>query len=620
MVKKKKDDEDENKETKKYEGSNFKTFKVPLKAVISHQRRITDIEEVVFKLNDLVVHTYQFIKLFILSKYKNEESIEITSEFVRYSIRVLGVCQGKGPNKDLFKELNSFYEEEYKGLVNHEKTNLKCMSPFTANIAVQIETCISNNIQQRFISHFRRFLNVFLKDYPKNEAMLVKNQLCFYEFEKINKKYRFLWPHLKKIMPDSIDLSKNLYYDLKAKPLYFIEGMIYMNSVLEKLGSKLFHVLPLRSAFTPKNIMFDTTSIASSFNDLHGEEQKTTIMKNIRKNMSKLWSKFLNLEHKVFKSTRYQFYHQIQTDGISCSLLFVRKDLANQGKVKAEEKEEFEFPEFEDLTKKQLIKVKPRLVACDPGKRNLVYLFDGKKRLQFTAPQRRFENKSKEFSRKILLARKRQRIKYRNRTPTVEQVESALGDYNSKTVDYKKFKKYLKIRSRVYKRLTNFYSKKKFRVMRLRTFIEGKRSVDNFINKIGKTFGKEAIIVYGNWSQPEQMKNFMPTLGIGLRREIHKKFHTFTINEAYTSKKCCECHKVLRHYVDDKSGEEIHRLLVCDECTSSKNKRIVFRDRDLNAATNILMLANYWCDHRERQASFIHSWSKFDTRTQVITT
>ena len=43
-----------------------------------------------------------------------------------------------------------------------------------------------------------------------------------------------------------------------------------------------------------------------------------------------VWNNFINLNHKIFKNAHYQFHHQIQTDGVSCSLLFIRKDLKDK--------------------------------------------------------------------------------------------------------------------------------------------------------------------------------------------------------------------------------------------------------------------------------------------------
>ena len=52
----------------------------------------------------------------------------------------------------------------------------------------------------------------------------------------------------------------------------------------------------------------------------------------------------------------------------------------------------------------------------------------------------------------------------------------------------------------------------------------------------------------------------------GLRKLIHKKYDTITINECNTSKKCCDCHK-------DKEGKKVFRLLVCSNCVSCENKK-----------------------------------------------
>jgi len=40
----------------------------------------------------------------------------------------------------------------------------------------------------------------------------------------------------------------------------------------------------------------------------------------------------------------------------------------------------------------------------------------------------------------------------------------------------------------------------------------------------------------------------MPTMNKGLRKLIHKKYDTITINECNTNKKCCDCHKDLEYY------------------------------------------------------------------------
>ncbi len=143
--------------------------------------------------------------------------------------------------------------------------------------------------------------------------------------------------------------------------------------------------------------------------------------------------------------------------------------------------------------------------------------------------------------------------------------------------------------------------------MKFRSYSYGKKSVDVFLNKIKKTFGDNLLIGYGNWSRDTQMKNFMPTMNKGLRKLIHRKYDTITVNECLTSKMCCDCKSELENHRDDK-GRKIHRLLVCigQGCVSFQNKKSVFKTRDLNSAVNILNLTKLWLERKERPIEFCH--------------
>ena len=75
--------------------------------------------------------------------------------------------------------------------------------------------------------------------------------------------------------------------------------------------------------------------------------------------------------------------------------------------------------------------------------------------------------------------------------------------------------------------------------MKFKQYSYGNKSIDTFLNNIEKTFGEDILICYGNCSRSSQIKHFMPTMNKGLRKIIHKKYDTITINECNTSKKCC---------------------------------------------------------------------------------
>ena len=112
----------------------------------------------------------------------------------------------------------------------------------------------------------------------------------------------------------------------------------------------------------------------------------------------------------LFKNKHYQFHNQIQTDGISCCLLFIRKELKDKKwGSRVPVLQEQDFYNIEDLSKEQLDTLKERnIVGCDPGKRSLVYMMDKNgNKLQYTAPQRKRESKAKCNQRILLLERKR---------------------------------------------------------------------------------------------------------------------------------------------------------------------------------------------------------------------
>jgi len=255
-----------------------------------------------------------------------------------------------------------------------------------------------------------------------------------------------------------------------------------------------------------------------------------------------------------------------------------------------------DFYNIEDLSKEHLDTLKERnIVGCDPGKRSLVYMMDKNgNKLQYTAPQRKRESKTKTNQRILLLERKRNGI--------IEK-ETHLSFQNSKSVDYEKFKAYLVEKNKLNKETTDFYKREVWRKMKFRQYSYGKKSIDIFLNKIKETFGENILIGYGNWSRSTQMKHFMPTMNKGLRKLIHKKYDTITINECNTSKKCCDCNNDLEYY-KDKEGKKVFRLLVCSNCVSCENKKIVFRTRDANSSINIMKLTQYWIEKQERPLCF----------------
>jgi hypothetical protein len=593
------------KEFRNNEKSAYKTFKIPLKMILLNRDTIQPlINNLVFEMNDLVIHTYQFIRLYVLHQYTNHNPLpELDDTFILYCIKTLGTRDNrgkKGKDTELLETLEQFYKTEYQPLLNHEKTNLKNTTFLLPYLATQMHTSLSNNIQEHFIQHFLRFVNKTTNEITEDKAILFQFKKNIMELTETNEMFNeWKETHLPNILP--IEIKKSIHYDVKVKPFDYLKGMLYMNSVLEKQESKLFQPLPLRNNIIPKHIIIDTASLINLFcpeKDKDGNKvKKGELLSNVKDNQNEVWCNFLNLKHRIFKTKYYQFHNQIQTDGVSCCLLFIRKDLKDKKwGAKVPILQEQDFYNIEDLSKEQLDTLKDRnIVGCDPGKRSLVYMMDKNgNKLQYTAPQRKRESKAKCNQRILLLERKRNCI--------VEK-ETILSFQNSKSVDYEKFKTYLVEKDKLNKETIDFYKRDTWRKMKFRQYSYGKKSIDTFLNKIKETFGENILIGYGNWSRSTQMKHFMPTMNKGLRKLIHKKYDTITINECNTSKKCCDCNKDLEYY-KDKEGKKVFRLLKCSDCVSCENKKIVFRTREANSSINIKNLTSCWIEKQERPLCF----------------
>ena len=95
MVKKKKDTFHEFRSTEK---SAYTTIKTTLKSVLHNHKEVQPvITNLVFEMNDLMIHSYQFIRLYVLKCYNDKQSLpEINEKFILYCIKTLGIRDKRG--------------------------------------------------------------------------------------------------------------------------------------------------------------------------------------------------------------------------------------------------------------------------------------------------------------------------------------------------------------------------------------------------------------------------------------------------------------------------------------------------------------------------------------------
>ncbi len=159
------------------EKSAYTTIKTTLKSVLHNHKAVQPvITNLVFEMNDLMIHSYQFIRLYVLKCYKDNQPLpEINEKFILYCIKVLGEKTNTGrPEKDtsMLETLQSFYDKEYQALLNHKKTSLKNKSNMLPYLATQLHTSLSNNTQEHLIQHFPRINN-------KKTTVILQYSICW---------------------------------------------------------------------------------------------------------------------------------------------------------------------------------------------------------------------------------------------------------------------------------------------------------------------------------------------------------------------------------------------------------------------------------------------------------
>ena len=610
----------------------FKCVKVSLKHVIKHPDvNIPKIQKTTIMANKIVIHTLQFMKLYLLDYYNKNNKLPILDRtFINTCIKVQ--CEKKStvgrPLNDkvqkLKYELNSFYNKEYKPLIQNETLSYEYMNNILEYLAIDILTMYENNIKLHYIEYLERYVNVICKKKSQieqirelnlskkekdkringlcNQLRKIKNDLLNVE----NKEYKsessyHSWIKNNKniLLPDKKDFKKdNLYYDIQCSPQDYLPSMLFMMEKVEKEGFSINNMFPMRSEIIPKHIRLDTTTLVHLLMiKKHGKKSDYLSKGKLKRFEDKIWKFFFRTERQCFKKKWYSFHHMIETDGISCSILLLRKDKVGKkvrqkkGGNKEQYIDELKSKEYKELKNK-------KIVAIDPNMSDLLYCVDSDNKernfFRYTQNQRRKETKYKKY-RNIILQLKDKKV---------IELETELSKYNRKTLNYDEFKKYIQNKNEVNMKLFKFYENYIFRKLKLNSYINRLKSEQKLITRFKKIFGesKDAIICIGDWEQRKHRKFKEPTKGVGFRNKFRKNgFQVYLVDEFRTSCMCSNCEdgkcskfRMIRNPKPAKNDSILsHGLLRCKNGCGLWN-------RDENSARNIYKIANNAINKKER--------------------
>ena len=272
----------------------FKCVKVPLKHVLKHQNiNLDKITDATIRANKIVIHTLQFMKLYLLDYYeKNNNLFMIDKVFINSCMKILcnEKASGRPPKKeikDLKNTLSTFFNNHYKSLMQDDELDYTHLNTVLDYLTIDILTMYENNIKLHYVEYIERYVNVVWKKKfmierirkmkitqkeKENRVNKLCNQLRKIKCDILNventnyKSYSFYHQWInnvkKNIIPNKNNFKKDsLYYDLQCDPQDYLPCMVYIMKEVEKEGLSINNVFPLRKDIIPKHIRLDTTTL-----------------------------------------------------------------------------------------------------------------------------------------------------------------------------------------------------------------------------------------------------------------------------------------------------------------------------------------------------------------------
>jgi len=615
--------------------SNFRTVKVPLKKILKHYDTVYPrFENAILRVNKFATLGYEFIKLYSLSKFENGEELpKINKSFITKIFSLIGQRSSKGRKcSTKNNDLTMFYNDIFSKICP-DKINFTHLSYVLPVLSDEMVRCFETNIKTHFMKYLNRYINLLIRkplvDGVKNSNLSREERKPLYQ--EINKKIRNIKNDLVNMKCEKSDtehhqwiteqisllfphkITKSIPYDIKAHPQKYIRTAIIINQKIEELGMKPYQVFCQRSNLVPKAITLNTSGVIEVINDKKKEIYKygySEMNNNAKRYQNHTWKEILKLENKqIFNHKDYIFYNQIQTDGISANILFIRKDFYNkkygQKLPTYDEDLELDIKCLNKLTKDECKNYQTKtLIGCDPGKKDIITMVNRNgKYYSYSNCRRRVETYTK---------RSNQIVLHEKQNNGIIELETGLSGCSKRTLTSSKYIECLKQKHNHLEELQNFYENPLFRKLKLRRYCRTKSSEDRMLNEIEKQYGKDLLIGLGDWSlnTSHQMKGCMPTPNKGITKILKKRFDVVGVDEFRTSKLYYKDTTQELTNLKVKRGKQsrsIHTLL-----TLTRNPNGVIMNRDCNASQNILNILREYIFNRKRPIEFCRGTKMVD--------
>lgn len=162
----------------------MKVNKDSLKNIIKDNNIINILYDAIFRVNKIIFHTYNFLKLYILYLYENNLSIPpINEHFIKIIMKIISIQndnRGRIPNKKTIKIINKltiFFDNHYKktidsndiiysdklsSILSYEAIDIvKNINTLSAKrqVGMGAKLPIPTNISSHYVDHLDKFIN-----------------------------------------------------------------------------------------------------------------------------------------------------------------------------------------------------------------------------------------------------------------------------------------------------------------------------------------------------------------------------------------------------------------------------------------------------------------------------
>ena len=635
----------------------IKYYQCPLKRIIHNSSVIDKINNIVKRMNRITVHTYRFLKCLVLHYYhQTDQLLSIDVQLITNIMRVIGKTKGTARTKtsiDSLKMLNQFNDSVYSKLSGTINASAEGLTQMFLDESNKIFTGFKNHIQEQFADIVRKYINILadkrslIEKYDTKTVCKILNDIktdILTGTKKTSPEYQHIIDHFNKTIQKDFVINKSLETMTSKADIGLLILMIRMSidaekKQLDKLNANddrnqisTLNCFPLRTSIIPNYVAFDGSLLA--INLMIDRSEALRIRNSLTDNSEKLWKMFFKMDNSIFRKKGYKFDYRISTDGIGCSIQFVREDLVNVSKYgrgkKGPKPKNFQIDKYvnkltideREEIGKLLKKGKHSFVGIDPGKQELIYCTNGKvdlvenpetgkikrkaKTFTYTNGLRKLETRTVYFSKKY----EQEKLKRNVYGKSIKKQEQILSTVNASSCIWKKVMSYMKLKNAIDKKLFRYYEEDHHRVRKWYLKINKKRSEANMLNRFERVFGSpdEVVLLMGDWSENRPMRYQEPTMGKSIRRLFRNRgYKLLLVDEYNTSKRLTDSGQELVKFRKDKSGNFIHRVLTTalikehTECTfkttshPDKFTRYLIEsgykptiiNRDLNGSMNI---------------------------------